>query len=265
MKQRNFLFAIYSLLFSIALTSCDTDNVGTKYNVYTPSVSFMEESTSLTTAESSVEVKVKLVRLGNSGALTVHYTGSSETAGIFTDLSGGEATFADGSSITEVTVKADNMQKGQEYVYSLKLDDAAVATADTILNNQIAVAEVAILCDYNWVKAGTCTFIDYNFSDEGDEYEGVTIENGEGSNIYRMVDAYGKGTGNITFTQNADGTIQLAEGKHCTYSGYTVYYDTATYGTYCYVVNEGNHYAVNHLLLSGSNLYLGYFEFVWNK
>lgn len=246
-------------------TSCDTDNVGPKYNVYTPSVSFLEESTSLTTAESSVEVKVKLVRMGNSGSLTVHYTGSSETAGIFTDLSGGQATFADGSSITEVTLKADNMEKGKEYVYSLELDEAAVAAADTILNNQIAVAEVAILCDYNWVSAGTCKFIDYNFAEDPTVYDNVAIENGEGSNVYRIVDAYGSGTGYITFTQNADGSIQLTEGKHCTISGYTFYYDTANYGDYCYVENDGNFYGVNHLLLSGSSLYLGYFEFVWNK
>ena len=264
MKLNKILLGL-ALVAGGVFTSCDTDNVGTKYTVTTPSVSFMEESTSLTTAESSVEVKVKLVRLGNSGPLTVHYTGSSETAGIFTDLSNGEATFADGSSITEVTVKADNMQKGQEYAYTLKLDEAAVATADTILNNQIAVADITIMCDYNWVSAGTCTFIDFNFSEEGKAYKDVTIENGEGSNIYRIVDAYGKGTGYITFTQNADGTIQLAEGKHCTVSGYTIYYDTATYGAYCYVENEGNHYAVNHLLLAGSSLYLGYFEFEWNK
>jgi hypothetical protein len=261
---------INKILLGLALvagglfTSCDTDNVGTKYNVYTPSVSFLEESTSMTTSESSVEVQVKLVRLGNSGPLTVHYTGSSETAGIFTDLSGGQATFEEGSSTAVVTIKADNMQKGQEYTYSLQLDDAAVATADTILNNQIAVSDIVIMCDYNWVPAGSCTFIDNTFS-EGDVIEGVKIENGEGSNVYRIVDVYGNGTGYITFIQNADGTIKLAEGKHCTVSGYTIYYDSENFGDYCYVESNGNHYVVNHLLLAGSDLYLGGFEFTWNK
>lgn len=263
MKMNKILMGL-AIIAGGLLTSCDTDNEATVYNVYTPNVSFADATTNLVTAESSVEVKVTLTRFGNSGALTVHYTGSSEDEGVFTDLSNGEAIFADGSSTATVTIKAENLEKGQEYAYTLKLDEESVATADTIIGNPITVAEVVVMCDYNWVAAGTCSFVDYNFSD-GEVIEGVKIENGEGSNVYRIVDAYGKGTGNITFTQNPDGTIQLQNGKHCTYSGYTVYYDTVNYGGYCYVENEDNTYVVNHLLLNGSSLYLGNFVFVWNK
>lgn len=263
MKMNKILMGL-AVLAGGLFASCDTDNEATVYNVYTPNVSFVDKTTSLTTAESSVEVQVTLTRFGSNGDLTIHYTGSSEDAGIFTDLSNGTATFANGASTTTVTIKAEKLEKGQEYTYTLKLDDECVATADTIVGDPITVADVVILCDYNWVSAGTCKFIDYNFSD-GEAIEGVKVENGEGSNVYRIVDAYGKGTGNITFTQNTDGSIQLQDGKHCTFSGYTVYYDSTNYAAYCNVQNQGNHYVVNHLLLSGSSLYLGGFDFIWNK
>lgn len=263
MKMNKILMGL-AVLAGGLFASCDTENEGPVYSVYTSNVSFVDATTELTTPESSVEVQVTLTRFGSNGDLTVHYTGSSADAGIFTDLSNGEATFVNGSSTTTVTIKADNLEKGQEYVYTLKLDDECVATADTIVGDPITVAEVVIMCDYNWVDAGTCKFIDYNFSD-GEAIEGVKVENGEGSNVYRIVDAYGKGTGNITFTLNADGTIQLQEGKHCTFSGYSVYYDSVNYGAYCYVENEGNHYVVNHLLVSGSSLYVGGFDFIWDK
>lgn len=263
MKMNKILMGL-AVLAGGLFASCDTDNEAAVYNVYTPNVSFVDGTTSVTTPESSVEVKVTLTRFGSNGDLTVHYTGSSEDAGIFTDLSSGEATFANGSTTTTVTIKAENLVKGQEYTYTLKLDDESVATADTIVGNPITVAEVVVMCDYNWISAGTCTFIDYNFSD-GEAIQGVKVENGEGSNVYRIVDAYGKDTGNITFILNSDGTIQLKDGKHCAYSGYAVYYDSVNYGAYCYVENEGNHYVVNHLLVAGSSLYIGGFDFIWDK
>ena len=217
---------INKILLGLALvagglfTSCDTDNVGTKYNVYTPSVSFLEESTSMTTSESSVEVQVKLVRLGNSGPLTVHYTGSSETAGIFTDLSGGQATFEDGSSSAIVTIKADNLQKGQEYTYSLQLDDAAIATADTILNNQIAVSDIVILCDYNWEDLGQGF---YSSPDWWEEEFYVDVQKAEGANLYKLKDLFATGY-DVQFEITSDNKVivpQQASWKHSSYG--TIY------------------------------------------
>ena len=61
-------------------------------------------------------------------------------------------------------------------------------------------------------------------------------------------------------------TISVPEGYwNLNYWGYKCYYDTEDYGAYCFIEKDGNTYGVNHLLVNGSSLYIGYFEFTYPK
>lgn len=255
-------------------TSCDKDNEGAIYTTSFQNVSFEQEApNTVTTSEESVVVPVRLTRSIASGAYTASFEIESEDNGIFS-VDGNSVTFNDGEGVAFINLKASNLVKGSDYACTITLSGDAAATADTITNTQITQTLIKVHSDYNWVAAGTCKFIDWNFCEDeenGDSAEGVLIENGEGSNVYRIVNpfpaVYGSsaGTGNITFTLADDGNIELTEGRHAAAFGYTVYYDTANYAGYCNTSHEGNHYEVNHLLLAGSSLYLGSFEFIWDR
>ena len=253
-------------------TSCDKENEGAIYTTSFQNISFeQEEPNTVTTSEESIVLPVRLTRSIASGEFTASYEIESEDEGVFS-VDGNSVTFKDGEGVAFINLKASNLKKGADYACVLKLNDAAVATADTITKNQITQTLITVHADYNWVAAGTCKFIDWSFCEDeenGDSADGVVIENGEGSNVYRIINpfpaVYGSsaGTGNITFTLDEDGSIELTNGRHASAFGYTVYYDNVNYAGYCNTEHEGNHYIVNHLLQAGSSLYISSFEFIW--
>ena len=61
MKMNKILMGL-AIMAGGLFTSCDTDNEGTIYNVYTPNVSFETDEAETLVSESSTDVKVKLVR-----------------------------------------------------------------------------------------------------------------------------------------------------------------------------------------------------------
>lgn len=267
----------FALLAGLALTSCNKDNEGAIYQPSWQNVSFeMESPNQILTQDASITIPVRLIRANTEGAYTAHYTLASETEGIFTDNNSGQVTFEVGKNEAFVNLSAANMKKGNLYEAVLTLSDADVAQNDTITGTAVNETKISIMCDYNWVSAGTCTFTDFNFSesDDGDSAKGVEILNGEGSNVYRIVSplytvygdkAFLTNAPNIDFYLNADGSISLPEGQVCDMAGYWLYMDTKNYGGYCFVEQSGNTYVVHHLLLQGSSLYIGQFMFTWNK
>ena len=157
MKMNKILMGL-AIMAGGLFTSCDTDNEGAIYNVYTPNVSFETDEAETLVSESSTDVKVKLVRFGTSGEYTVHYTGTADTEGIFTDENSGTVTFQNGSSTAYVTLKAANMEKGNTYTYTMTLSDEDIATADTIIGNPVQKIDVVVTCDYTWELFGTGVF-----------------------------------------------------------------------------------------------------------
>lgn len=157
MKMNKILMGL-AIMAGGLFTSCDTDNEGAIYNVYTPNVSFETDEAETLVSESSTDVKVKLVRFGTSGEYTVHYTGTADTEGIFTDENSGTVTFQNGSNTAYVTLKAANMEKGNTYTYTMTLSDEDIATADTIIGNPVQKIDVVVTCDYTWELFGTGVF-----------------------------------------------------------------------------------------------------------
>jgi hypothetical protein len=214
-----------------------------------------------------VTIPVRVVRATTTGSLTANYTAAASDEGIFTDSGNGSVTFADGEGVAIITVNANNLEKGKDYTYTLTFGAAEAATADTITNSQNLQTVIKIHSDYNWVSAGTCTFVDYTFSD-GDAAKNVAIRHAEGTNLYEIVDPfyalYKESGDNIPFYLNPDNSIKFDEGVVAEFSGYGIYFDTENYPDYCNVQQNGNIFQVSHLLLQGTSLYTGAFAFQWN-
>lgn len=264
------------------LTSCETDVEGVTYSPMGQNVSFeVEKPSTITTSETSITIPVRIIRSIKGGAYTANFTASASEEGIFSNDANGSVSFADGQGVAVINVKADNLAKGVDYTYTLTLSDTEKAAADTITKTQNLSTVITIHSDYNWVAAGTCTFVDYTISDseEGDAASKVPILNAEGTNLYRIVQpfmaVYGKGAAgfsvdtSIDFLLNADGTITLvydADGIVCTADQYDFVWVEEYVPDYCNITCNGNVFIANMLgLVSGDGYYTGFaFAFQWN-
>lgn len=272
-------YIIGLMMFAGLVTSCNTDNIGGVYTPTAQNISFVsDEAVNTITAESDIEVTIGLLRNITKGEYTAHYTLTSEQEGVFTDLNGGTVTFADGSAKAYVTLKLNGMEKGNEYKATLTLSDADIETADENIGDPTVITNVTVMCDYEWVPAGTCTFYDNNFDESTLTAEGVSVENALGTNLYRLVDAYksipdaGLLDSGISFTLNDDGTFDIvrdAEGVITNVSlkgtAYPIVWLDKYAPDYCNTAVEGNLYTTNAFILIGGDLYLASFSFEWDK
>ena len=254
-------------LVAAGLTSCDQDNEGAIYEPTQANISFIQAEQSTITKEASIEVPVAISRATTNGTYTANVTLSDYTEGM--SLKSNQVTFADGEGLAYAIVMVSNMEPGAKYEGTLTLSSNDVATENTEFGEAIHETTVTVQCDYNWIDAGMAHFVDYNWED-GWEAD-VPVINAERTNIYRIMNPldviYGDANGTyFEFYRNDDGTISVPEGYwNLNYWGYKCYYDTANYGAYCYIEKDGNTYGVNHLLVYGSSLYIGYFEFTYPK
>ena len=252
-------------IVAAGLTSCDTDNIGAIYEPKVENISFMVEEQSTLTKEANIEVPVAITRAKTNSAYTANVTLSDQSEGM--TLKSNQVTFAQGEGIAYATVVVSNMQPGTLYKGTVTLSSTDAATVNEEFGEQITATNVLVHCDYNWIDAGKCHFIDYNWED-GWEAD-VPVINAERTNIYRIVDPcqviYGDANGTyFEFRLNDDGSITVPEGYwNLNYWGYRCYYDTENYMDYCFIDQDGDTYDVNHLLVNGSNLYLGRFIFTY--
>lgn len=257
-------------IMAAGLTSCDTDNVGTIYEPTQANISFLSAEQSTLTDKTSIEVPVAIGRAITNGTYTANVTMTDASEGV--SLKSNQVTFTDGDGMAYAIVVISGMSQGNEYSCTLNLSENDKQTANTEFGKQFTSTTVKVMCDYNWVSAGTCTFIDYTFGD-GVAGENIKIENAEGTNIYRIIAPYyytypedGATKDNITFTLNGDGSISMQEGDWFNLWGYGFYYDSASWGNYCFTQNEGNLYDVCFLLkVDGAVTYTAEFMFQWDR
>ena len=257
-------------LIAAGLTSCDTDNIGAIYEPTVANISFLAPGQSSLTDKSTIEVPVAIGRAITDGSYTANVSLSGNPSNMA--LKSNQVTFAPGEGIAYATIVVNGMEPGNAYTCTVNLSDADKATANLDFGQQMTSTVVEVMCDYNWVPAGTCTFVDYTFGD-GVAAEGVEIEHADGSNLYRIVAPYtytypedNAPRYDINFTLNSDGSISMQEGDWFNLWGYGFYYDTPSWGNYCYVLNEGNVYDVNFLLKEGGEVsYTAEFVFQWNR
>jgi len=247
-------------LVAAGLTSCDTDNVGAIYEPAVANISFISaEPSTIVTKASSLEVPVAVSRAIKNGNYTANVTLADAPANV--SLKSNQVTFADGEGIAYATVVFNEMEPGETYSARVKLSDADLATADTTYNKnaQITSSVVSVMCDFNWVDAGTCDLYDFTSAMFGlpapTVAEGVKVVNGERSNVYRIIDpmeALFPGDPDndhdyLEFTL-VDGKMSFTEGFHVSYWGYYIYYVPSQYDSYCFVTDDGNTHDFNFLL-----------------
>jgi hypothetical protein len=262
-------------LIAAGLTSCDQENLGAIYEPKVANITFMNSSQSSLTDQATIEVPVALSRAITNGEYTANITFSGSEG---MSLKSNQVTFAPGEGIAYATVVVNGMTPGNEYKGKLTLSDADAATANTEFGAQITSATVTVMCDYNWVSAGTCTFVDGWYTNMFSA-DNVPVKHAEGTNIYRLVsplyyvykdvDPDQTCKDDFEFVLNSDGTISVAEGAWDLYyvDGGDKYYGyfTADYPSYCFTASNDGVHEVNFLFLNGSDLYGGgYFAFSFN-
>ena len=185
--------------------------------------------------------------------------------------------FRDGELTTTVEVYCHNMTAFDTYSCVLKLSDADIATA---IPGQPQITSTTVtfkgeMAD-EWENAGSCTFTDFTWEENGYTALNVPILKKKGTNtyciysplayVYNSSYGYGMGdTANWEFYLNGDGSITVPEGTSINYWGYLAFW-TNSYPDYCYVTQDGNTYDV-HFLLEGPDQYYqgGHFVFTWNR
>lgn len=265
----------YFVLLAIAacgvLSSCDTDNEGTIYTTDKENVSFeVAEPSEVLTNNAKDTIQVRLIRSNVKSDYTAHYTFETADEGIFTDTGNGTVTFKAGEGSKTVDIIADNLEPGVECSATLTLSDADISTADTITNTQVAATTITIIRNYVWESAGSGKFTDYTFSENGASAT-VNVEHAQGTSIYRLIQPYAmydgvKNAGNITFTLDKNYAASMNDGQYTLGDGigYSMYYASKKYPSYCNISNTGDLYTFNFLVTDGSGLYPGgQFTFEW--
>ena len=73
-------------------------------------------------------------------------------------------------------------------------------------------------------------------------------------------------TSHFYFNLLDNGTVTVDDGNSLNYWGLMAYFNSISYGDYCFVANYGNTYDVNFLLRKFNSLYVGgRFVFTWNR
>jgi len=278
MKINKILLGLAVAMLGV-MTSCNTDVEGVTYSPVGQNVSFETSApATVTTSETSVVIPVRIVRSLTADEYTANFTTEASEEGIFTNDANGAVKFEAGQGVAVINVKADNLAKGVDYTYTLTLSEADVAGRDTITNKQNASIVITIHSDYNWISAGSCTFVDYTFSEDGQAAKNVPIQQAEGTNLYRIVQpfmaVYGKGKSGFTtdtgiqFTLNDDFTIDLVADDDnivCTADQYDFCWVPKYVGSYCVIQCNGNVYQASMLgLVDGAGYHTGFaFAFQW--
>jgi hypothetical protein len=270
--MKNLKHLALAFIAMIGFAACNTDNEGTIYEPKAQNISFEKKQAAYgLTQDNSYTLNVRVTRNVGQGAYTANYSVTPGTECTYVDNNGGKVDFADGQTVSAITLTVSNMEKGVLYTFDLELSQADKDQADLNTNTAITATKVGVLCDYNWLSAGSGTYTDvYWFEASADD---VPVLHAEGTDIYRLANpnlyvwtelnpgaAYKPGNHNIDFHLSADGTLTLDDdiydvGIYANGSPYYyMYYDATNFGSYCAVFNDKGNITVYGLLLDGEDM-----------
>ena len=239
-------------------------------------ISFLQAQQQVTVNSSSATVPVAIKRGNTQGTYTAHLNVECDNVSIV-PLQTVSVTFEDGQNFAYIDVPFRQMEMGQSYTCTLNLSSEDAATTNLEYGEQITSITLTVLCDYNWVYAGTANMTDETWYEDG--VSGVvTVQRAAGTNRYRLLSPlYMLYNGiesdcdqsNLEFVYE-NGEMTIEDGSYMNYWGYLMYYYPSSYPNYCYVDHNGDTYDVNFLLCnsSSSQLFLGglfHLTFNWNS
>ena len=241
-------------------------------------ISFESATIEETLPYTSHTIPVTIVRDATDDAYAVRFI-LSEDDGHETLLYD-RAVFNKGKDTFIAYVDFEDMTFGQSYSCELTLVPDDGSASDPAING-ITSVRITFNVQEQWISAGTCTFIDYTWTEEENgtvAYE-VPVQRNGSSNAYRIVapwyyvysPEYGDdefGTENWNFTLNSDGSITPVEGVwDLNYYGYFGYYSSSL-PSYCFIDQNNNTYDVNFVLQkqdTGGLYQGGHFTFTWDR
>lgn len=271
------LAAVASLAFACGKTDYPAfeygpqDDTTGKVEVYFPKTyTYVELDPTAETYE------IAIARTDATEALSVPIS-VIDTSGIFTVPETAE--FAAGELTSTISVGIASLEL--EQVYSVQI---SFATSDNYYLYKASSAESTKISftlealKQKWNDAGTCTFVDYTFGEDGNPggmAADVPIQNHEGTSDYRIVAPYHAiwddvSAVNIVFSLDEENNLVIKNGIYHIgpETGYAMYYDSKSYPGYCNIQTDGKGtFQVNHLVyaLATGSLYAGgCFVFVWD-
>lgn len=278
----NKIFLGLAFAVTVLFTACDVDNVGTQYKPEGQGIAFANSSLgSVEVTLANPVYNIPITRGNAHGAFTgkvdnIIAVVDKDTVDYKTVCSVSDFSFADGSYEAEIAVNVEPLPMGK--VLNLTLEYNDTPNLSPTYREGTNVVNVSINKAYTWVSAGTCTFTDYTYNEDGASAQNVPVEHAEATNLYRVIKpwiaVYGEGGDGFTtdtgfqFTLNADNSIDLvAPGNIVAVTDqYSFYWSKEYEGSYCKKEQLGNIYYFEMLGLSGSSLYTGFaFKFTWNK
>lgn len=205
-------------------TSCDTDNVAELYNAQQENVAMQTATIALKQSEADGEYSVQVVRSKTQGEYTAAYNFKGDD--VFTDEGHGSVTFADGQGTAVIKVKAQNMDFGNTYSFTVELADDVKATTDTTIHHSgttgnVYATTLSVTRDYEWEELGTGKLTSESMGDDSGNpstWE-VQVLKAKGYDVYKAVDCYEKGY-DVMFKVNSDNTVTVPQQKAWTYTGH---------------------------------------------
>ena len=270
MKLYKSLF--FAAVAAVAFTSCSDEGYWEQYEMNDTQYSFdqSKQSFSLTATDALPSVKVALSRSTNKGELTLPLNISFSST--ILSVADSAVTFADGSYSAELVVNVDeaNIVMGTSYTASIAF---AVDSVNFFEHNYSVSGNkthaISIIKDYTWVAAGkgiyASSWTGEQFAISFEKAEEYTDEAGRG---YYRVAPYKAGF-YIPFYIDAEGNAsECPVGSYETgIAGVYFYHNPghASYGKYCYFMNQGNTFLLAGLWDSPDGLYVAKEQFLWQE
>lgn len=219
------------ILFTMALFSCDQENLGTLYEPEAPYVAFSSPvvSGNVLSAENNYSVNVQLVRSDLSAAATanVELEMNEDIEGVF-DLESNTVTFEDGKGTAYVKVvpviNPSLIDITKTYKFSLKLvgDNASELYNETTYRASFSL---------KFKPFGSGVFSSEFFETDWT----VEVEKAEEAEVYKILNCYAEGY-NITFSVDSENNIR--------YSTQETGYEDPDYGMVSLAMpdSEGSYY-----------------------
>lgn len=202
MNIKKYLFGVMAIALCGMMTSCDTDNVGAKYNGTDAGqgITFATTKLRATSVQASdPKFEIPIYRSNPNGDFTGKVTATGTIDGKAADcFKVSDFTFKAGELESAITVDVSELEIGKVLALTLAYTDS---TNMGYSNNEMLTVNVSV--EYTWVSLGTGTFVDAWATGSDANPDGVVakveIQKAEGFDRYRVIKPY------VEYLQSAQG------------------------------------------------------------
>lgn len=270
--KKIFKYGLFSVLATVAMASC-TDEY--KYDAADPVTNQNEPKATIEAEEVSYTYEGDEAETFTFN-VTRQNSDKAESVDIECDnprvtLDKTTVDFAAGETSKEVK-GTTSLEVGEKITCTVKVADKNADIYSSTDGHYMQ--EFTLFHDYPWTDAGSCTFIDYTFSEGKYGANDVKIQQySADKNTYRIVKPFeaalgAEGSDNIVFYVKDDGSAKSLKAGNIKLNvgNYTLtYYASGNYASYCTFTNQGKQYGMTMIISNGSQLGVAQFYFIWDE